>query len=212
MKNSEEAIEKVMAGLRNSEPPAGMELRILAAVKHRESTQSATSRFRDNAPRLLTRLNQQKGWRTALAATAVGVILAAFGIMSLHQHRKPATLSELHPNTSAVSSTVQTKEHTRLSQPSTVTPTRATSSNHASHLVAAEFTIRSHRTRNISHPAPEAPLTPQEKLLVQIAQSGNPHALSMLNSEIRVRREAEEDAEFQRFADRSVASPDGDSK
>ena len=37
MKNSEEAMEKVLAGLRDAEAPAGMERRILSALEDQES-------------------------------------------------------------------------------------------------------------------------------------------------------------------------------
>ena len=40
MKNSEEAIEKVLAGLRDAEAPAGMERRILSALEDQESVRT----------------------------------------------------------------------------------------------------------------------------------------------------------------------------
>jgi hypothetical protein len=207
MKSSDEAIEKVMAGLRNSEPPAGMELRILAAAKHRQSAQPASGWLRNSPLRMLTASVEHRAWRAAFAATAAGVILAVLAISAIHHNRKPATQSKLQPNLP-----VRSSENAILPLPNATASTRVRPNERTGRLVRTTFPMRPHKTRSLDHPAPAAPLTQQEKLLVRIAQSRNPHALAMLNTEIRTKREAEEDAEFQRFADQSVASPNGGSE
>ena len=207
MKSSDEAIEKVLAGLRNSEPPAGLELRILAAARDRQSTQTASGWLRKSPLRMLTSSVEHSGWRAAFATTAAGVILAVLVIPAIHPNRKPATQSKLPPDLP-----VRSSENANPRQPNTTTSTGMRPHERTVRLVRTPVPMRPHKTRNLDHPAPEAPLTQQERLLVRIAQSRDPHALAMLNSEMRARREAEEDAEFQRFADQSVASPDGDSE
>jgi hypothetical protein len=50
-----------------------------------------------------------------------------------------------------------------------------------------------------SHPAPPMPLTEQERLLLRIAHRGDPVELAMLDPVLRDVRDAEEQADFQRF-------------
>jgi hypothetical protein len=54
-----------------------------------------------------------------------------------------------------------------------------------------------------SHPAPEAPLTNEEKLLLRAVHTGDPQVIAMLNPEERARQEAASEAEFQRFVKQS---------
>jgi hypothetical protein len=54
-----------------------------------------------------------------------------------------------------------------------------------------------------SYPAPPAPLTKEELALVAIAQSGRLEDFAMLNEVERTKRNAAEEAEFQRFVQRS---------
>jgi len=54
-----------------------------------------------------------------------------------------------------------------------------------------------------SHPAPEAPLTDEEKLLLRVVRLGDPQVTAMLDHEVRARQEAEQEAEFQQFVEQS---------
>jgi len=54
-----------------------------------------------------------------------------------------------------------------------------------------------------SHPAPQAPLTNEERLLLRAVHLGDPQVIAMLNPEVRAREEAESEAEFQRFVNQS---------
>jgi hypothetical protein len=58
--------------------------------------------------------------------------------------------------------------------------------------------------RAASHPAPAAPLTEEEKLLLRIANRAGPQEVAMLNPEIRAEKEADQAAEFEAFAGPSV--------
>ena len=53
--------------------------------------------------------------------------------------------------------------------------------------------------RAASYPAPPAPLTQEEKLLLRIAHKGDPQELALLNPVLRAARDAEEKAEVERF-------------
>jgi hypothetical protein len=54
-----------------------------------------------------------------------------------------------------------------------------------------------------SHPAPEAPLTQEERLLLRAVHLADPRVMAMLNPEVRARQEAESEAEFQAFVNQS---------
>jgi hypothetical protein len=59
-------------------------------------------------------------------------------------------------------------------------------------------------TRAASHPAPSAPLTQEEKLLLRIAHRGDPEELAMLNPQVQAQRDAESEAECLKFVDEST--------
>ncbi|MGA9670359.1 MAG: hypothetical protein WBQ94_14195, partial [Terracidiphilus sp.] len=56
----------------------------------------------------------------------------------------------------------------------------------------------------VSYPAPKAPLTQEEKLLLRVVHEGDPQEMAMLNPEIRAKQEAQSDAEFQEFVEQSI--------
>jgi hypothetical protein len=58
--------------------------------------------------------------------------------------------------------------------------------------------------RAASHPAPEEPLTQQERLLLRIVHKGDPEEIAMLNPEVREREAAEGEAEFRKWVEQSV--------
>jgi hypothetical protein len=58
--------------------------------------------------------------------------------------------------------------------------------------------------RAVSHPAPEAPLTQEEVLLVRLAHRAGPQELAMLDPLIRARQDTESEAEFLKFVDESI--------
>jgi hypothetical protein len=72
-----------------------------------------------------------------------------------------------------------------------------------SHAQAAMRRVAAVRVRQAiqraSRPAPPMPLTPQEKLLLQVARAGDPQEIAMLNPELRAKQEHEAKAEFNRF-------------
>jgi hypothetical protein len=211
MKHSDEAIDSVLAGLRNAEVPAGMEHRILAAARRRASTQSASA-WRPAKPLWLLTLTNRQLARRAASAVAVAGIFAIVTVAVTAIHRHPATQSKLHSNPIVLPAPANlgTDEPDAHVTPRTpITQTRSKLYMPSAHLIAADVVSHSGKRRSLSKPAPEAPLTQQEKLLLRIAQSGNPHELAMLNSEIRTRREAQDDAEFQEFVERSIASSNG---
>ncbi len=55
-----------------------------------------------------------------------------------------------------------------------------------------------------SHPAPEEPLTQEERLLLRIVHKGDPQQIAMLNTKVRERQAAEGEAEFHKWVEQSM--------
>lgn len=66
--------------------------------------------------------------------------------------------------------------------------------------VDAADSVTLREMRAVSHPAPEAPLTTEEKLLQRIATQAGPEEIALLNPEVRAQKEAEQETEFEEFA------------
>jgi hypothetical protein len=58
--------------------------------------------------------------------------------------------------------------------------------------------------RAASHPAPEEPLTEQERLLLRIVHRGDPQEMAMLNPAVREREAAKGEAEFHQWVEQSL--------
>ncbi|MGA3136765.1 MAG: hypothetical protein ABSC88_12300 [Terracidiphilus sp.] len=187
MKNPEEAIGKVLAGLRAAEASPGMERRILAAVEARASQRPAAT------PRW--------AWGVAMAGVAAASLFILFILTTaIHRHG--------HPSTQAQQQALRV-EPARDAQPATLLSQKpieyikAVASRRTATRICAEEAVLLSDLRAPSHPAPEAPLTNEEKLLLRVVHSGDPQLIAMLNPEIRAKQEAESEAEFQKFAEQS---------
>jgi hypothetical protein len=69
--------------------------------------------------------------------------------------------------------------------------------------IIAEDALLLREMRAPSHPAPEAPLTNEEKLLLRAVHTGDPQVMAMLDPEVGARQDAESEAEFQKFVEQS---------
>jgi hypothetical protein len=188
MNNSEEAIGKVLAGLGGAEASPGMERRILAAIEERASQPSVA------IPRW--------AWSVALAGVVAACLL--FAITAIHQHEQIPTQAQQHvlPAKSAEG----TQEALLLPQKpitSTRTPIGIAAPARKAQPISAEDAVLLREMRAPSHPAPEAPLTQEEKLLLRAVHTGDPQVMAMLNPEVRARQEAESEAEFRKFIEQS---------
>ncbi len=206
MKNSEEAIEKVLAGLRNSNAPSGMERRILAAVQDH-----ASARSRWCWPRLRPIWLVTQPSRTAPMSVAWGVALVAIFTLVLAVpaiHRRGHSLAQPKTNSVPLAALPPAASGivAEVAQPpapgSNIQPRRKTNTRRASSI---NHSVALRKMRAASYPAPPLPLTEQEKLLLRLAHKGNPVELAMLNPEMRARQDAESKAEFQRFFGQSTS-------
>jgi hypothetical protein len=176
MKDADATIERLLNGLRDAEPPRGMERRILDALDGMGIREVPASTWL---------------WRPAIAflgACAVSLIVA----VSVHQHRHaPADLSR--------STSVEARHTTRsdlAAQKAPTMPRRTT----------ARVVVRRPRdvpatgeTEAASFPAPPLPLTEQERLLLRLAHRGDPDNTAILNPDVRALQTAKATEQFQQF-------------
>lgn len=195
-RNSEEAIGRVLRGLRNTKASAGMEYRIIEAVERRAAAQPAPWFCGSSLMYGLT-LIRSYGMRPLAWGLALGGMLAilSFSYTShriMHQTSRIAPHPDIHdlqvlpPRARALLSGSPARAHTALV---VRTPVRNLA------------VLRS--TRAASQPAPVAPLTKEERLLLRIAHTGDPREMAMLNPEIRSQQAADTEAQFKRFVEQS---------
>jgi hypothetical protein len=190
MKNSEEAIETVLEGLRNCAPPVGLEQRALAAARAAA------------AGGAMPRLGWPAwAWGVGLAGSVAGIVAICIAI-SPEVWREPHPAqpklgSSLATSPSSADSRVQEADERSDAQFAgrSVRPVR---------LVGASYSARLRNTRATSHPAPEEPLTEQEKLLLRVVRTGNPHGIAMLDPDLRARQMVEQETEFEKFVGQST--------
>jgi len=188
MIHSEEAIGKVLAGLRDAEASPGLERRIMRAVEaHASQRQAAKPSW---------------AWSVAFAGVMAACLLIAITAIYRHVHPSTQAQQQVLPAASAEST-----QDASLLPPKPIAPTR-TPIRIAAHVqkvqaVSAEEAVLLSEMRAPSHPAPAAPLTKEEKLLLRAVHLGDPQVTAMLDPEERARQAAESEAEFQKFADLS---------
>jgi hypothetical protein len=216
MKNSEEAIEKVLAGLRDADAPVGMERRILDALENPASARSRSG-WRWLRPMWLV----APAHPVAMGSLACGVVLAAIVAFALaipairRLGNAPAqSKMNLAPSGALPSTTSDAiSKSARVPLPATSarsigrtnacgeTNARTAEAVHSSdHDITGDSdSVAVSEMLAPSHPAPPMPLTEQERLLLRIAHRGDPVEMAMLDPRMRAARDAEEGAEFQRF-------------
>ena len=199
MKSSEQAIEKVMAGLREASASPGMERRILKAVEVRISARSRSG-WRRVWPMGFAGASARRpfAWGIALA----GVLAAAVVIPSTYRMGHAPAPSGVTPTgvvfqASAASGPIP--RGPQISVPGSGPRSARKPVRTRTRLDRDTSSAAPQEARVVSYPAPPMPLTEQERLLLRIVHAGDPVELAMLNPEVRAKREAEDEAEFHRF-------------
>ncbi len=176
MKDADGTIERLLAGLRDAEPPGGMERRILEALGGMGAREVAAS---------------ASLWLPAMALLLAGAVILMAAVM-VHQHRHaPANLSH---STSA--DLRQATEAEVITQKTPIVPRRTTSRVvlRRPHEVPA-----AKETEAASFPAPPLPLTEQERLLLRLAHRGDADNMAILNPDVRAVLSAKATEQFQQF-------------
>ncbi len=186
MKSSEEAVRRVLEGLRDVEAPAGMESRIVLALERR--TAEPAQQRKVLSPSSIAMRSLATG--AAFAAMACAVLW----MPKAHRSAPMASVSHVVQGLAPAEG---------LSTP-TLPPKRAEGRLHRAQEVMASAENSSDalalaETRAPSRPDPPLPLTEQEKLLLRVAHRHDPEQMAMLNPEMRSRRQLQAAVEFKEF-------------
>ena len=178
MKNADPTIERLLAALRDAEPSAVMERRILQAMAARQAEASAPfwPRLRPIAASLVS----------ALAIT--GTLIVAVAVRP--HWRAPA---DTRSHASAPAKRRPTQKEV-VAQQAPIAPRRPAKPGSRSRLVPAVP-----ETQAASFPAPPLPLTEQERLLLRVARRRDPQDIAILNPAVQAAQSAKATDQFQQF-------------
>jgi len=218
MKNSEEAIEKVLAGLRDAESAAGMERRILDGLEERAAAWSQSG-WRQLLPVWLVAPARPVAVGSLVCGVALaGMFAVALAIPAIRRlghvpaqgRRSPATVRSLALGASEVAaksaqpassrSGVRALEEVNAGQIKAEGKTNEGSAE----AVLDSDSVALEEMHAPSRPAPPMPLTEQERLLLRLVHKDDPVELAMLDSKVRALQDLEDKAEFQRFFGQST--------
>jgi hypothetical protein len=184
----EERIEAALDALRKARTPEGLEERVLAAVRVREE---------EGASRVTWGSAWARGGVAAALAVAVGMLVV--GRHEVPAARRAAGGGVTHLEQAAVGD--ERRVAGLKNAPVGGVPTAALVSGvRGARRSAVARRVAAHSNAELqSYPAPAAPLTEEERLLLRIAHTGDPEELAMLDPVVREARDTEEKAEVQRF-------------
>jgi hypothetical protein len=193
MKDADGTIERLLAGLRDAEPPGGMERRILEALDGVEAREAVASASLWRLP-----------FRPAIAMLLAGtVILMVAFTVEQHKHVPGQQLVPLKPHgtpgqaTEGLNGAPNIVSSLRVGQK----PQRSNGAalrqlppvKHPHDAPAAG------ETQTASFPAPPLPLTEQERLLLRLAHRGDADNMAILNPDTRAAQTAKATEQFQQF-------------
>lgn len=199
MKQTDEAIDRVLTGLRESEVPAGMESRVLQAMQARVAAESVEKSVWWSWPR-------QAVYGALLAGLLVVVAVSVphrvhrvtpEPVGARHVEGAPAVIAE---KAAPVVQARQARVPQRVAKPLPVrVETASAGQKGAPDSNAAEDALAREEMLAPSHPAPPLPMTAQEMLLVRAVRRHDPDELAMLNPEEQKKVEAKDEAAFKVF-------------
>ncbi|MEG9438134.1 hypothetical protein JAO29_18455 [Edaphobacter sp. HDX4] len=190
----DDAIDRTLAGLRDTPVPEGMERRILKALE-----ESGSDRSRPRRSPIFP-------WKIAGACATVAAVALFFILMPGRQHT-PRGPAGSHSNPQPTARTA-VNPHRAATIPSTATNLASNTRPHppreqrlhrttAVTSTGAEATEPDHSHVNL--PPPPLPLTSEERMLQQIAHARAPFELAMLTPDRRAAQQQRERAEFDQF-------------
>ena len=172
MRDADETIDRLMAGLRDVEPSPGMERRILEAMEAHHATPSA--------------------WflRPSVAASLVCAAALAASLIVVTRVNQPSHTP---------SNTANVGQHT---PPAAVAHNAPIEPRRPVERVTARRprdlpAVRNARSR--SFPAPPLPLTEQERMLLRVAHRNDAQNQALLNPDLQAAQSAKNTEQFQRF-------------
>ena len=190
MKNSDEAVDRALARLRDAEVPEGLEARIAVKLEGQAAAWGVAGfRWRE-----IFAGSAAAGawWRGAVSGVAVAMLVVGLVWMAGHRQVHPGVA--VKERVAAVPAALAVKEDIR-SVPCVSPVVRVKGT-----VVRTSEGVRVVATKiEESHPAPAMGLTAQERELVQLARKSDAKSLAPLDPEMRAKAEAQDAAEFQKF-------------
>jgi hypothetical protein len=180
MKDAEGTIGRLLAGLRDAEPPAGIERRILEALDGVDARGASTAASFWGRP-----------LRPAIALLLACTVVLVVAITVHRPRRAPADLSH-----SKIADVGQATRPELVAQKAATVPRR---------LVSRVAAKRTHdgsavgETQAASFPAPPLPLTEQERLLLRLAHRWDAENFALLNPDVQAAQIAKATEQFQHF-------------
>jgi hypothetical protein len=223
MKNSEEAIEKVLAGLRDVDAPEGMERRILNSLDDSlDGLQDGESRRSRSGWRHVFPVGLRMSvWPMAGGRVIWGVALAGAFVLAvaIPTIRRVGRVSmESKKSVAPVESTTGVARVEALprvnSEAAAKSGLRVATGSSARSMGGAKAQMATvgdldalalEEMRAASQPAPPLPLTKQERLLLHVAHEGGPEELAALDPAKRAAQDKEERAAVERFFEPKTA-------
>jgi hypothetical protein len=179
MRDADRTIERLLAGLRDAQPPGGMERRILEALG------GAGAREVASVP--LWRRRLRPAIAMLLACTVI--LIVAFTVQQ-RKHVPGQQFVPLKP-TEGLNGAPNISSSLRVGQK----PQKIRSHRGA----ISRISPAGGETRTASFPAPPLPLTEQEQLLLRLAHRGDADNLAILNPDARAAQTAKAAEQFQQF-------------
>jgi hypothetical protein len=194
MKDSDQAIEKVLAGLRDAEAPGGMERRILETVQNHSSAHSRWSWLTTAPHRVAVK-------PMAYAATLAGIVALALVVPALRQRRHAPTQAAKIISSEPLASTPSTivAENSEPQSSATISRPLRRPKPKRLDLVDTQESLAMREMNAPSRPAPPLPLTQQEKLLVRFVRTRTPEQLAANDPAKWAAHDAQEQSEFDKF-------------
>jgi len=194
MKDSDQAIEKVLAGLRDAEAPVGMERRILETVQNHALGRSQWSWLTIVPHRIA-------GRPMAYAAALAGAVVLLLAIPVIHQ-RQYAPMQSATAIPSALLPPAPSATVAEIAEPqrrATIAQPLRRPKPRRLELVDTQESLAVREMNAPSRPAPPLPLTEQEKLLVRFVRTRTPEQLAANDPAKWAAHDAQEQAEFDKF-------------
>lgn len=193
-----EAIDRVLSGLRETEPPDGMRERVLRSARERTSKRHRWS--------LQLGLTGTRWW--AVPAVSVTMIALAVSWTVAHNHRSVRETTHAPAN---LSPTNHLTAETHLGSAPTARPSHEARllSEHTAlaEPISGEDALAISEMLAPSKPAPPLPLTHQENLLAEVVHHGAPEELATLKADVRAKQMEIAQAEFHDFFEPPSLNP-----
>ena len=208
MNDNNARIDQVLQRLRKAEPAEGLEQRVLCAIQ--EQAPGATHTRRAGIRQVFPLASR---WSAIAAAVLAGTLLFwSVNRPTRHQeirrdraglaHRPEPAIKPPPPVHLAAIPTIPRPQSSASANPSATLPPKG-SGQGRTRQADVFFSLA-------NHPAPEAPLTDEERLLLRIAHRGAPEQFAVLNPDARDAQAKSDRADFQRFF--GPPPPPGDSE